>query len=102
MREGKALLIRYGELPPSDPFLADPSQLTGEVLDTRTGRTLTRNFPVPGRPGCGALKPIVVSSNMPQYSLNGPLLLVPRRDGCGIFQAVFEWTNVPLPKPTFK
>lgn len=72
VREGKALLVTYGQVPPGDAFLADPSRLTGEVLDTRTGRTLTRNFPIPKRQGCGDLKPIPVSSNMQQYSVSGP------------------------------
>ncbi|GAA5532073.1 hypothetical protein [Deinococcus aluminii] len=102
VREGKALLVTYGQLPIGDAFLADPSRLTGEVLDIRTGRTLTRNFPIPKRQGCGELRPIPVISNMQQYSVNGPLLLVPRQDHCGKFQAVFEWAKVPLPKPTFR
>ncbi|GBF04174.1 hypothetical protein DAERI_010346 [Deinococcus aerius] len=56
VREGKALLVRYGEVPLSDPpnaFLGGPSQVTGEATDTRKDRTLTRNFPTPNRPGAG-------------------------------------------------
>lgn len=102
VHEGKALLVTYGQVPPGDAFLTDPSRLTGEVMDTHTGKTLTRNFPVPKRPGCGELRPIPVISNVPQFSVNGPLLLVPREDRCGRFQAVFEWAKVPLPQPTFR
>lgn len=61
VREGKALLVTYGQIPIGDAFLADPSQLTGEVMETHTGRTLTQSFPVPKRPGCGDLRPIPVS-----------------------------------------
>lgn len=101
VREGKALLVTYGDVPPSDPFLSDPSRLTGEVMDTVTGRTLTRNFPIPRRPGCGDLKRLSIISNMQTFELNGSQLLVPREDKCGKFQAVFEWTKVPLPRPAF-
>lgn len=103
VRQGKALLIPL--LSPQDaPFLpprqADPVRLPGQVMDIQTGRTLTRTFPIPARPGCGPVR--AVESNLNDWAVKGTQLTVRRQDNCGRFQAVFEWTRVPLPKPTFK
>lgn len=103
IQQGKALLIPL--LSPQDaPFLpsqqADPARLPGQVMDVNTDRTLTRTFPIPARPGCGPVQ--VVESNLNDWEVKGAQLVVRRQDKCGKFQAVFEWTKVPLPRPAFQ
>ncbi|WP_147364069.1 hypothetical protein [Deinococcus cavernae] len=100
VRDGKALFMQYDEAPPSAAFLADPNVLLGEVMQVRTGRTLTRNLPIPTRPGCGPLKTLKVGSNMQAFRMNDRQQLVAtRQDRCGTFQATFDWWKVPLPAP---
>ena len=100
-----ALLIDRDEAPPSAAFLVDGSRLTGEVRSVSTGNTLTREFPVPPRPGCGSPQVIGadraggIGTNVQQYTVKGNTLTVPRVDRCGQFNTTFQWATVPLPAP---
>ena len=90
---------------PGAPFLVNGSKLTGEVRSVASGQTLTRDFPIPARPGCGlprvigADRPGGIGTNLQQYAVKGGRLTVPRIDDCGKFNTVFQWSKVPLPKP---
>uniref|UniRef100_UPI001CEF910A hypothetical protein n=2 Tax=Deinococcus wulumuqiensis TaxID=980427 RepID=UPI001CEF910A len=101
-----ALLIDRDEAPPSAAFLTDGSRLTGEVRSLASGKTLTRDFPIPARPGCGQPRVIGadreggIGTNVQRYGVQGRTLTVPRVDECGQFNTVFDWATVPLPKPT--
>lgn len=101
----RALLIDRDEAPLSAAFLVDGSRLTGEVRSVASGQTLTRDFPIPARPGCGlprvigADRPGGIGTNLQQYAVEGGRLTVPRMDDCGRFNTVFEWSRVPLPRP---
>lgn len=98
VKSGLALVLPVVAPPenidPSERF-DHPKRLYGRVLELQSGKTLTANFPIPARKGCGPVK--MVSQDVYDRLPSHTELSVKRQDNCGTFLASFDWAKVPLP-----
>jgi len=75
----------------------EPVRLNYFRYDVATGRTLPLTLAVPARSGCGPVEKDGTREEGETYTARE--IVATRHDGCGAFQARFDWAGDPSNKP---
>lgn len=78
----------------------EPVRLNYFRFDLATGRAVPLAFAVPARPGCGLPEKDGTVGEGETYTARE--IVATRHDGCGVFEAVFDWTRDVPARPVIR
>lgn len=78
----------------------EPVRLNYSRFDVATGQAVPLTFAVPARPGCGLPEKDGTRGEVETYTARE--IVATRHDGCGVFEARFDWTRDAPTQPLIR